>query len=443
MVAQAHKLFEDVKAILTNPKATAEDRAKIDGMLAEAKDLQKRAAQLKEVETAAIAAEIETKDDKRAGAGNPPNGFKTFGQYLYHVARAGNVLTLREAVHPALIPLAQKAAQINSEGPAVGGPHTGDSGWLQTKEKKDLAENVGATGGFLVPVEQLTDLFGVTPPPNSVRAKATIIPMRRRQISVPVIDQTGTTTGRPHWFGGIIANWTEEATQKQKTEPAFRQLLLTAHELVCYCVASDVLLDDEAVGLAAFLAGPMGFKGAIDWYEEYAFLMGTGAGQPLGVVNAGATLGVNGATQFGFTLADSLNMLESLLPGANAMWHFNQRHLSAVYGMTDAVGNLCFVPNVNDQAPGKLWGFPVQFTEKLPAPGTTGSAILADWKYYYVGDRKGTTIDSTNLELFRYNQTSWRAVHRVDGQPAMSTPLTLQDGATQVSPFVMLAAKTT
>jgi HK97 family phage major capsid protein len=111
--------------------------------------------------------------------------------------------------------------------------------------------------------------------------------------------------------------------------------------------------------------------------------------------------------------------------------------------MTDAAGNLCFVPNVNDTAPGKLWGFPVQFTEKLPLPGTAGAALLCAWKYYYIGDRKGTTIDSTNLELFRYNQTSWRAVHRVDGQPSLSTPLTLQDGTTQISPFVMLGAKST
>jgi len=439
LLAKSAELFEQAKAILTNPKATADDTAKVEPLMVEARGYKAKAVQLKEIEAAALAVPVPDLDGKTA----KPGDLKTFGQFLYHVGRAGNVLTLREPIHPALIGLAQKAAQITAEGPNVGGAHTGESGWLETKEKKDLAENVGATGGFAVPVEQLTNLFGVTPPPNSIRARATAIPMRRRQIQVPVVDQTGTTAGRPHWFGGIIANWTEEAKQKSKTEPAFRQLTLTAHELVCYCVASDILLDDEAVGLAAFLAGPMGFKGAIDWYEEFAFLQGTGAGQPLGVINAGATIAVPAAVGAGFMLADSLNMLEALLPGADGMWHFNQRLLSNVYGMVDAAGNLCFVPNASDAAPGKLWGFPVAFTEKLPVPGAAGSALLCAWKYYYVGDRKGTTIDSTNLELFRYNQTSWRAVHRVDGQPALSVPLTLQDGATQTSPFVMLGAKAT
>jgi HK97 family phage major capsid protein len=439
-LTQAGKLFADARAILEKADATAEEKAAAVKMVNDAKALKAEAAQLKELEQAALDLAVETKDAKNAPV--PTSGFRSLGQFLYAVARAGNVLTLREAVHPLLTPLAAKAAEMAGESPNhIGAQHTGKNGWAG--EQKDLAENVGATGGFLVPVEQLTTLLGVEPPPSSVRAKATIIPMRRRQVQVPAVDQTGTTAGQGHWFGGITAKWTEEAQQKDKTEPAFRQIQLTAHELVCYCVSSDVLLDDEAVGLAAFLGGPMGFKGAIDWHEEYAFFQGTGAGQPLGVINAGATISVAAATMVGFTLADSLNMLEDLLPGADATWHFNQRHLSNLYGMTDALGSLIFVPNANEKAPGTLWGYPVNFTEKLPVPGNAGSALLCAWKYYYIGDRKGTTIDSTNLELFRYNQTSWRAVHRVDGQPSLSAPITLQDGSTQVSPFVMLGAKST
>jgi hypothetical protein len=39
---------------------------------------------------------------------------------------------------------------------------------------------------------------------------------------------------------------------------------------------------------------------------------------------------------------------------------------------------------------------------------------------------------------FRYDLMAWRAVHRVDGQPWLSAPLTLADGAFQISPFVIL-----
>jgi hypothetical protein len=36
------------------------------------------------------------------------------------------------------------------------------------------------------------------------------------------------------------------------------------------------------------------------------------------------------------------------------------------------------------------------------------------------------------------NQMTWRVVERIDGQPWLDKPVTLQDAATQVSPFVVL-----
>jgi hypothetical protein len=53
------------------------------------------------------------------------------------------------------------------------------------------------------------------------------------------------------------------------------------------------------------------------------------------------------------------------------------------------------------------------------------------------------TIDTSSHERFQYDETSWRAVHRVDGQPWLNAPITLADGSTQISPFVILGAKTT
>jgi len=90
-----------------------------------------------------------------------------------------------------------------------------------------------------------------------------------------------------------------------------------------------------------------------------------------------------------------------------------------------------------------LFGYPVIFTEKTPTIGNAGDVILADMRYYLIGDRQATTIESTPYVQWQYDLTSWRAVHRVDGQPWLSAPLTLQDGTLQVSPFVILGAKST
>src|SRR5512146_1626808 len=64
-LAKAAKLFEDAKAILVNPAATAEEKAKVDQMLADAKVLNTEALQLKDIE--AFGAEIASEHEQKQG----------------------------------------------------------------------------------------------------------------------------------------------------------------------------------------------------------------------------------------------------------------------------------------------------------------------------------------------------------------------------------------
>jgi HK97 family phage major capsid protein len=97
-----------------------------------------------------------------------------------------------------------------------------------------------------------------------------------------------------------------------------------------------------------------------------------------------------------------------------------------------------WIGNGRDQAPATLMGYPIFFTENNPILGNVGDIVLADWSKYVIGDRQATTIDVSKHYRFRYDLTAWRAVHRVDGKPWLSAPLTYRDGVTQVSPFVEL-----
>ena len=82
------------------------------------------------------------------------------------------------------------------------------------------------------------------------------------------------------------------------------------------------------------------------------------------------------------------------------------------------------------------------FTEKTPTLGTTGDVLLCDFSQYLIGDGSNATLESSIHERFRYDQTSFRLVKRVDGQEWCKAPVLLADGATQVSPFVELDAAT-
>jgi HK97 family phage major capsid protein len=85
-----------------------------------------------------------------------------------------------------------------------------------------------------------------------------------------------------------------------------------------------------------------------------------------------------------------------------------------------------------------LLGLPAILTEKVPALGTKGDLMLLDPSLYVVGDRMQIEIAASEHVNFLKNQMTWRVVERVDGQPWLDKPVTLQDGATQVSPFVVL-----
>jgi HK97 family phage major capsid protein len=55
-----------------------------------------------------------------------------------------------------------------------------------------------------------------------------------------------------------------------------------------------------------------------------------------------------------------------------------------------------------------------------------------------IGDRQQIEVAASEHVNFLKNQMTWRVTQRVDGQPWLEKPITLQDGSTQVSPFVVL-----
>lgn len=433
MILEARALLEQARKIYEEKGNDPEEIEKANRMLVDAKAMQDKALKLKELEQIAVDLGEEENPAKDFSKGNKPVAeLKSTGQWLCAVARAGN-FRYRGPLHAGLASFKDPTEVADS-----------NVTWLHADaaldpEVKQMVENVGATGGFLVPVQYDPNLLSMIYEKNPIRDMATVIPMRRRQLEIPTVDQTGTMAGATRQHGGIVASWVEEATAKPETAPAFRKVVLVAHKLVCYTEASDELLADEAVGLVAFLQGAMGFGGAIRWEEEWTFLRGTGAGQPMGVILANATFVQPRAVAGTIGVADIMNMVMHH-NGDDPVWHITKGAMATLLQLNGPALNpsYIFIPNAREGAPATLMGFPIYWTEKLPALGVSGDILLADWKYYLIGDRQATTLDATNIYRFRYDITSYRAVHRVDGKPWLSQPITLADGALQVSPFVIL-----
>lgn len=424
LLKQRDNIYTQIETILKSDTFTSDDMTKVDGLKSEAQLLQKRFDTAAEIEKSRHeAVEIA----KRQNDPTPESKFNTLGEFLVAVSKAGKSSSFDK-----------RLTYIPDD---------------ETSGVKDLNESVGADGGFLVPSEQRNTLMSVMAMGNIVRNRATVIPMSRREITIPVLDQTDTTAGVPHLFGGINVFWQAEASEKTQSEPNFKQIKLVANKMVGYTRASDELLADSAVSLEAFLTGKMGFAGAMAWKEDYAFFNGTGVGQPLGILNSGVATTVARTEQADVTYTDLVNMEASFFsPSNNGVWVASQSLKAKLMLMVDPSGQYIFstassIPGIATSAPSStLLGRPIIFTlDQLPRTTTTsvGDLMLADFSYYLIGDRQNTTVESTKYDRWRYDQTSWRAVHRVDGQPWLSAPITSVDGVTTVSPFVILGAKTT
>jgi HK97 family phage major capsid protein len=307
--------------------------------------------------------------------------------------------------------------------------------------KTGFSEGSDVAGGFTVPEEFLNKLLMDSLEQSVIRGNgATVVPMGRDTMNIPkIVDSSHASTV----FGGVVGYWLEEGGTKTPTQPTFGQIKLIAKKLIGYTYASDELLDDNAVGLSGLISTLFG--NALAWYEDDAFINGSGVGQPLGILKSGSLLSLNRTAVTTVGIADLANMVGRLLPGSfgRAVWLANPVVLPKLVQLASTT--LVWQPFDQGMAkapPATVLGRPIYFTEKCAALGSAGDLILADLSYYLIGDRQKMTMATSKDVMFTTDQTAWRFVERVDGQPWVDAKFQPKNGST-LSPFVTLYSLTT
>lgn len=323
------------------------------------------------------------------------------------------------------------------------------SQFVAWQTKAALAEASGVTGGYTVPPEFYQQLQTIMAEQTFIRPRAFVVPMASATLQMPYLDvTTAQSAGVSPFFGGVQMSWTAEAQTRTETEPTFRQMELKAWELSGYTVSSNVLLADSVLGLEKFLLTL--FAQAIAWFEEFAFLQGSGSGKPQGMLSCSAAIATGGnaggtarATASQVQFADIATMWSKLLPmsWSRAIWVGSPSIVPQLLQLKDGANRAIFISIDAGATRSPNWsllGRPFFPTEKLPALGTKGDLMLVDPSLYVIGDRMSIEVAASEHVNFLKNQMTWRVVERVDGQPWLSAPITLQDAATTVSPFVVL-----
>ncbi|MDX3759340.1 phage major capsid protein [Streptomyces sp. AK02-04a] len=331
-----------------------------------------------------------------------------------------------------------------------------DFGQLRPKLEKLLevqnsyGSEVPADGGFLIPEELRSEILQVALETAVVRPRATVIPMSSLRVPIPMIDDTSHTSSI---LGGVVGYWTEEAAGLTESQASFGRVVLDAKKLTAYAEVPNELLMD-APAFEGFFSGT--FPKAISWFEDVAFLTGTGTGEPLGYINSPVSVQVAAeANQPAGTIVweNIVKMYAQMLPTSlgRAVWiasidTFPQLATMALSVGTGGgpvwIGNMGGTNGGADAPPLTILGRPVYFTEKVGPLGTTGDISFVDLSYYLIGDRMEMQSSSSEHYKFANDKTAYRVIERVDGKPWLQSPLTPKNGSSaKLSPVVQLASR--
>ncbi len=324
--------------------------------------------------------------------------------------------------------------------------------------KAVMGESTGTLGGYTVPPQFVTDLIRVAAEDSFLRSLCRTIPMTTRNCFVPALDQSKSPpTGGSAYFGGLVWQWEPENSNYQtlaSTVANFRQIELIARDLVGIVVASNQLLQDNAVALNAVLTTI--FAEAMAWAYDYFSLQGNGVAQPMGMLNSPCLLTVSKVEAVHVHIQDLAGMYSKMLPSSykNMIWLAHPSTIPDFLAMTTSStstpGSTLVWLNpfalqnnggpVAGNVPATIFGRPLYFTEKLPklAASATGSVMCVDPMRYLIGDRMSIQVEASPIPNFVSNQMTWRIISRWDGQCELNAPITLADGTYQVSSVVAL-----
>lgn len=305
-----------------------------------------------------------------------------------------------------------------------------------------LEEGQGSLGGFTVPEQYEPTLLSIPLQEPIVRPRAWNIQATTNVLKIPRIDDTTHAT---NVYGGVTGNWTAEGASIGLSNPAFAQCVLTAKKLALLTYASNELLEDNAVGLNQVLTRL--FAEALGWFEDKAFIKGSGVNEPLGLQNAPCIDDVSITTGAVFYIADACKMYANLLPGSEkrAVWLMNPSLKEVLPKMLTLGTATAGAPNIwypgalsikDSPEPWRLLGIPIEWTEHNAALGTDKDVGLVDLSYYVLMSRQDIRAAVSTDARFANDETGYRLTSRTDGQPWPSSKLTLADGATTVSPVV-------
>lgn len=280
---------------------------------------------------------------------------------------------------------------------------------------KALIEGIDTQGGYLSPLEYVQEILTNVVEYSQLRPVCRVRTTTRQGIQIP----KRTTTAAASWVE-------EQGTRAETANPAFGLLECRTHEMYAMTKVSKQELEDSLFDLEGFLRAEFAEQFGVT--ESEAFVNGTSAGQPEGLLtNASMTSVNNGHATV--LAADALialyyDLKEAYLP--NSYWVMNRSTLKTIRQLKDSQNQYLWAPGLrSDARPATILDRPYTTAPEMPAIGNaTYPIVFGDFRRGYI------IVDRLLMEMMNdpYSSKStgmveFSARRRVGGQVAIPEAL--------------------
>jgi HK97 family phage major capsid protein len=323
---------------------------------------------------------------------------------------------------------------------------------LETRVPSGMSEAVPSDGGFLVGQQQGATLASKIWDSGNLLGACKRVPISGPfdGIKYNYIDETSRADGSRS--GSVLAYWKNEAAATTASKPKIGESTMNLEKLFALCYVTSELLQDST-GLEAMVMEE--FNKEMKFKLLDALFNGTGAGQPLGILNAPALVQVakeTGQSARTINFENIVGMYAQLFSGANyssTRWAMNRSCIPQIMSLAIKVGTAgypLYIPgnSLAGTPNGTLLGVPIEFVEQAQTLGTAGDIYLGDFGQYMIIDKAGVQTASSMHVNFLTDEMAYRFTMRVNGQPTWKNSVTpFKDASTskKVSPFIALAVR--
>lgn len=313
---------------------------------------------------------------------------------------------------------------------------------LKPLKATGLNEAVPSEGGFLVAPDIAAGIYENMWSVGNVLAQFSPITVSGNGLTIRAVDETSRQDGAR--MGGVRGYWMGEGAEKTASQPSFRHIDLKLKKVAALVYATDELLED-ANALEGWITRNV--PNELRFMVEAAIINGAGNGRPLGILQSGAAITVTPDTSNEVNPEDIGAMWSRRYLGVqDYVWFAHASVMPQLYMMAVGQSPVYVPPGGFSASPyGMLFGRPVIETEYNPGLGTNGALLLASPSQYALIQKSGVQAASSIHVKFVEDETAFRFVYRVDGQPIWASPVTAYASTAAdftISPFVQLGAST-